>query len=157
MFTGRWDNLQRYPYIKNNLKHIVQQALKVIEEQTKPGNIVLQPDDVWIEMKHVNTDPADGRMFEIHKQFIDVHVLLEGEEYMGFAHDELVVEDLSLVEHDVYFGSSREGRYFLMKPGELAVFFPGEVHKPQCHLGDESVSLRKAVIKIRQSILQQEQ
>lgn len=154
MFSGRWSNLSRYPYINHHLKQIVQQALPLIEQQTEPGNIVVQPGDVWIEIKHVQTESVNDRMFESHRLFVDVHLLLEGEEYIGFAHDELMVEDCSLAEHDVYFGSSREGRYLPMKSGEMVVFFPGEVHKPQCHFDDKPVSIRKAVIKIRQSVLQ---
>ncbi|MCG9727451.1 hypothetical protein [Vibrio brasiliensis] len=41
-------------------------------------NFMLQPDDMWIEVEHTNTYTADSRMFQIQKQFIDVHALLEG-------------------------------------------------------------------------------
>lgn len=156
MFTGRWDRIEQYPYLEQNLRKKIAQALEHIINQPEITEMILEEGNLWYNIIEVDTAAADERQFEIHKHFIDVHVLLAGQEVMGYAHDELAVNDLHMADDDVYFGTSTHGRYLQMKPGEMAMFFPHEIHKPLCHLDGEPAKVTKAIIKIRQASLEKE-
>ncbi len=153
MFTGQWHRIHQYSYLKDDLRHKIAHALKHIVNEPDTMEKILEEGNLWYNIIEVNTELAEDRQFEIHKHFIDVHVLLEGQEFMGYAHDELVVNDLRMADQDVYFGLSQEGRYLEMNPGEMAMFFPHEIHKPLCHLSGQPRKVRKAIIKIRQASL----
>ncbi|HEY5715080.1 MAG TPA: YhcH/YjgK/YiaL family protein [Psychromonas sp.] len=153
MFIGNYSKIDQYDYLNQPLVSKIKQALTLILSNPVVGNHVLEENDFWCEILDLNSSPASGKNFEIHKLFIDVHVLIKGQEIMGFANGELTVTDLSMGDKDVYFGITRDGRYVALNEGELAIFYPGEIHKPLCHLEGEAQQIKKAVIKIRQSSL----
>ncbi len=153
MFIGNYNNIAQYDYLSQSLVNKIKQALNLILSNPVVGNHVLEENDFWCEILDLNSSPANTKNFEIHKQFIDVHVLLKGQEIMGFANGELTVTDCSMSDKDVYFGTARDGRYAELNEGELAIFYPGEIHKPLCHIEGGAQQVNKAVIKIRQSSL----
>lgn len=153
MFTGHLQRIHQYSYLQDNLRQKITLALEHIMHDPTTEEKVIEEGDLWYNIIEAQTVLTTERQFEIHKEYIDVHVLLDGQEYMGYAHDELVVNDLHMVDQDVYFGTSTEGRYLEMKPGEIVMFFPNEIHKPLCHLTGQAKKVRKAIIKIRQASL----
>lgn len=153
MFIGNYHKIDHYDYLSQPLVDKIKQALTLILSNPVADNHVLEENDFWCEILDLNSSLVSSKNFEIHKQFIDVHVLIKGQEIMGFANGELTVTDLSMSDKDVYFGTAPDGRYVALKEGELAIFYPGEIHKPLCHLEGEAQQIQKAVIKIRQSSL----
>lgn len=153
MFTGHSQRIHQYSYLQDNLRQKIALALEHILRDPNTEEKVIEQGDLWYNIIEAQTVLTTERQFEIHKEFIDVHVLLDGQEYMGYAHDELTINDLHMVDQDVYFGTSTEGRFLEMNPGEIVIFFPNEIHKPLCHLNGHSRKVRKAIIKIRQTSL----
>jgi len=41
--------------------------------------------------------------------------------------------------------------FVIVKPGEFAVFFPWEVHRPNCQAGDKPSQVKKVVLKVKMS------
>lgn len=92
---------------------------------------------------------ADG-FFESHRKYTDVQVILDGEELMEVAdiarmtarqpynadRDLLVYEDTS---------DASQLRVF---PGQIAIFFPNDVHMPTLRIRAQPVAVRKAVVKV---------
>ncbi|MFT6141350.1 MAG: biofilm protein TabA [Psychromonas sp.] len=153
MFVGNYNKIAEYGYLSQPLVNKIKQALTLILSGPVVGNHVIEENDFWFEMLELSTRPANSKNFEIHKQFIDVHVLIKGQEIMGFANNELTVTDLSMSAEDVYFGTTQNGQYIELNEGGVAIFYPGEIHKPLCHIEGDAQQVRKAVIKIRQSFL----
>lgn len=153
MFVGNYNKIAEYDYLSQPLVNKIKQALTLILSNPGVGNHVIEENNFWCEILDLSTRSANSKNFELHKQFIDVHVLIKGQEIMGFANGELTVTDLSMSDNDVYFGTTRDGRYIALNEGELAVFYPGEIHKPLCHIEGEPQQVKKVVIKIRQSFL----
>jgi len=153
VFIGNYNKIAEYDYLSQPLVNKIKQALTLIFSNPGVGNHVIEENNFWCEILDLNTHWANSRNFEIHKQFIDVHVLTKGQEIMGFANGALSVTDFSMSDKDVYFGTTRDGRYIALNEGELAIFYPGEIHKPLCHIEGEAQQINKAVIKIRQSSL----
>lgn len=92
---------------------------------------------------------ADG-FFESHRKYVDVQMVLDGEEQMELAdlrrmapkqpyHAE---RDLQVYEDDT---SASLLRVFT---GQVAVFFPSDVHMPGLRIRTDPVTVRKAVVKI---------
>lgn len=51
---------------------------------TPCGRIELQGDDLFINNVNPECVPADKQVLEVHHQYIDIHILLEGEETIGW-------------------------------------------------------------------------
>lgn len=102
-----------------------------------------------IEQAYVTKLRADG-FFESHRKYIDVQVIVEGEELMEVVDASAITErqpynpDRDLI---VYEDSSRASLLRLYA-GQLAVFFPSDVHMPTLRIGPTPVFVRKAVVKV---------
>lgn len=140
------------PAILRVLQHLIAEDFT-----TKPvGRYDLEGDDIFLQVMDCETRPASQASPEIHRQYIDVQYLVSGREQIGFAvdtHENQVAED-HLDERDVLFYQDMVGEKTLdLYPGDLAIFFPQDVHRPTCAVG-EPAPVRKVVVKIRASLIQ---
>lgn len=84
------------------------------------------------------------RNWEAHEHHLDVHVLLKGQESIGFATTEgLKKENVDKV-NDSYEFQTDSDNYWKLEPGERLVIFPNEGHKTEV-----SMTVSKAVFKIK--------
>lgn len=116
----------------------------------KDGKILLDGDDYMTIETHC-TEPAVMRRMEGHLQFIDIHYLISGEEWIGTVpRSEQTVLHESFQERDLYFYSGeKEETRILLRPGRFAVFYPVDLHRPLCAGVEGCGSVRKAVIKVK--------
>lgn len=90
--------------------------------------------------------------FETHRNYVDVQILVSGNEIIYVAPAELLgVETVAYNEQKdiAFFAEPQQSIAIQMKPGVYALFFPSDGHKPSMsvsHNQDESV--KKIVIKI---------
>ncbi len=102
------------------------------------------------------TQPASEVRAEAHKAYIDIQFLISGRERIGVAPElgnNPVAED-RLAERDVIFFSSARNESFLdFAPGNFAVLFPHDVHRPTCTPDGRPETIHKVVVKIRADLL----
>ena len=90
--------------------------------------------------------------FEAHKKYIDIQMLLEGEERLDLAATEgLKVSDFYSEEKDVmiFYTPERSVDSLYLMPYKFAMIFPHEAHKPQIKAGNVSKKVKKVVVKIK--------
>lgn len=107
-------------------------------------------DGAFVVEQVYQTKPRADGFFESHRKYIDVQVLLEGEEVMEVADAaRMTVRQPFNAERDlVTYEDSRDASLFRVFAGQGTVFFPVDVHMPSLRLGSEPVLVRKAVVKI---------
>ncbi|MBN2295678.1 MAG: YhcH/YjgK/YiaL family protein [Pirellulales bacterium] len=117
---------------------------------TADGRYPLRGDDLFAVVASYDTEPAVDRKFEGHREYIDVQVVLAGRERMD------VAPAAGLTIGDEY-DSSRDLMFFqtpatfsslTVQPGQFAVFFPQDAHRPNCAI-DQAAPVKKVVVKIR--------
>lgn len=132
----------------------IDQALSAGIANLEPGSYPLQGDKVFVNVMAFATQRAEDKRAELHRGYIDIQILLEGEEriYYGLAgsarecdawHEE---EDYQLCQH------IENEQSVTLKLGMFAVFMPGEPHKPGCYR-TRSGMVKKAVIKVHRSVV----
>lgn len=146
------DHLSIYPgVIQRAIKH-----LKETDFTTKEaGSYELEGKKLYIQVVDTETGSTEERQPEIHGNYIDIHYSLEGNETIGFVVDNgnnVVKEDL-LEERDILFYESVEHENFVkMVPGSFAIFYPTDVHRPNCN-EKEVKKIRKVIAKISVELL----
>jgi len=111
------------------------------------GRTELKGSDLYISASlQGRTRPSPP--LEAHHHYIDVQVILEGVDTLGWA-------PLSSCTHesvpydagkDVVFYSDAPVNLIRLQPGQLVVFFPEDAHAPLIGNGD---AVRKLVVKVR--------
>ena len=94
-------------------------------------------------------DPGE-KLFEAHRRFIDIQVVLAGSETLYWASlSSLEMREEYSEEKDIAFYEGRAGLAVPLEPGWFTVLFPADAHKPGCLApGAGPAPVRKLVIKV---------
>jgi YhcH/YjgK/YiaL family protein len=92
---------------------------------------------------------ADG-FFESHRNFIDVQTIFEGEELMEVGDiARMKVRQPYNPERDlIIYEDSTDASLLRVFAGQVAIFFPVDVHMPTLRIRANAVPVRKCVVKI---------
>ena len=117
---------------------------------TPDGTHLIDGDRIYALVSSYASHPATERRFEAHRRNADVQWIATGMERILHAHtpELTVVEEYDEKEDLIFFADPPASSSFLFRPGDIAVFFPGDAHKPGCIAGG-SHPVRKVVVKIR--------
>ncbi len=115
----------------------------------KEGRYPLVGTDVYAMISTLKTHDPAGAKFETHRNYIDVHSLIAGEETIGYADASALetVKPYDPSDDAVLFSVPASYGKLEMHPGLFAVFFPGQAHLPGCNLNGVH-EIRKVVVKV---------
>jgi biofilm protein TabA len=101
-----------------------------------------------LEQAYTSKARAEGR-FEAHERHVDLQAIVAGYETMEVTTDEgLTVTENALADRDVqFFADTSEASVWKMRAGEIAVFFPADVHMPSLQTTSPTVVF-KTVVKV---------
>ncbi|VXD00130.1 conserved hypothetical protein [Enterobacterales bacterium 8AC] len=103
-----------------------------------------------VQVLDLHTQNKDELRPEVHRNNIDVQFLVSGTELIGVAADngQNLIEQELLEQRDIIYYQNVENESWLtMQPGNFAVFFPQDVHRPGC-INQHPCDIRKVVVKI---------
>jgi biofilm protein TabA len=112
------------------------------------GKHPIDGEDIFVLIQSYQGKAIEASLCEAHKKFIDIQIILEGDELMGYA----PVEGMTVVEpYDI-----EKDRFFVQWDGTLlnctskifAVFFPQDAHMPGVER-TPGMLIKKAVVKVR--------
>lgn len=139
------------PALRTAIEYLQKTDIATLE----PGVYEIQGREIYAQVFDLTTKPIGETRPEVHRQYIDVQFLRTGRERIGVAIEtgaNKVAED-ALAERDVLFYEAAENETILeMVPGNFAVFFPSDVHRPGVAAGAPA-SVRKAVLKVSVALL----
>jgi len=96
------------------------------------------------------TKPRPEGFFETHRKYIDLQVVIAGEEVMEVIDaSRLTVREAYNPERDlvIYADTARAAR-LQMLPEDAAIYFPADAHMGSLRRSDAAVLVRKVVVKI---------
>lgn len=149
MIYDRFENVACYFKEGEPLHKALMYAGK-LDPATPDGRYEIEGEDLFSLVMTYETSPAEDRRFEAHTQYIDVQIVLEGEETIGFAldNDMAPVEEYSEENDVVFLETPKDSSVLVMKPGYFAVFYPHDIHRPNCVLREPQKN-RKVVVKVK--------
>lgn len=156
MIASTIQDYQQMYGLSPQLKTLIEQALAIIERHPDEGRYDIEGDAAFVLVSRPQTEPHAQRPAELHHRYLDVQILLEGEEVLGYglAQCHAAPEQDHLKEKDIAFFTSIPNEQFLhFQPGNLVVFLPKELHRPLCAVKDSPQQIKKAVLKVRMDFL----
>ena len=133
-----------HPNLDLALEHITPEFLAALRDNQR---VELQGDQVYCTRFTYETIPQEESFFEAHRRYLDIHIMVEGEERVDVNRP----EDLKLTDaqegNDFYAYQGESWHSTVLKPGEFLVVFPGDAHRIKVQVdGPKTVS--KAVFKV---------
>ena len=147
MILGSLKNTERVekmnPAFKVFFDYVKENDLKSF----KPGRIELDGKNLFILHSVYKGKMVEDTVLEAHSNYIDIQLVLEGVEAMGWK-DLSDVGDVSIPyseENDIVFYEGEADEIINVMPGQFLIFFPEDAHAPGIGEG----SIRKVVAKIK--------
>ena len=123
------------------------ETLAEILKNFKEGEIK-RGDVRFLCQKYATKDAAEKKL-EVHRKFIDIQFLVSGKEKVFFGDiSDFAVKVPYNAEKDAEFLDGNLQDFTLLRPGEFAVFFPEDAHKPGCKAGESAGEVEKVVVKV---------
>ena len=99
------------------------------------------------------TDSEEKLKSEFHNEFLDIQLLLSGQEVIATSASIPAPHAYQEVKPDLIFVEDDEiMTRVVLQAGDFAIFYPGEVHRPTCQL-DAPAQIKKAIFKISKTWL----
>ncbi len=153
MIYDSLDQLSRYARLAPGVWEKVGAFLAGCSLDTPNGRHELDGDRVYASIQDYETHPVNPDKLEIHHKYIDIQLLLSGEE-------SILVRSVDKLETTLAYDAGRDIAFFRLPagdadsipvtlvPGKFAVFFPEEGHMPGLIRGNAPCRVLKVVIKI---------
>jgi len=124
--------------------------LRAFDPATPDGRHPIAGDDVFALVSSYETGPATEKRFESHRVYLDLQYVASGSERILHTPTAgLEVETPYVDANDiVFYAEPKASSSLLMREGDLAIFHPGDGHKPGCMAGGKH-AVRKVVVKVR--------
>ncbi len=129
-------------------------ALAARPQEKAPGRYELQGDNIFMNVMTFNTQSPVEKKAELHEQYIDIQLLLNGEERIlfGMAGTARQCEEFHHEDDYQLCSTIDNEQAIILKPGMFAVFMPGEPHKPGCVVGEPG-EIKKVVVKVKADLM----
>ncbi len=143
------DQLAKYvpqiPLLEVVCKELNQSNLLSLDE----GKYDLLGEDVFYMVNLYTSSKENNKMYEFHKKYIDVQVMLSGSELCLWSNNNADLNTVDPSIKDISFQYvEKESASLNLDTGNVAIFFPGELHKPGLDSGYRKEN-RKIVFKIK--------
>ena len=114
--------------------------------QLAPGVHQIIEDKLFAIVEHVHGRTREAAKLECHRRYIDIQLVLEGDEQMGWkqlsdCHDPV---DEYIAERDIRFFNDAPSTWIATPPDCFCIFFPEDAHAPLVGEGN----IRKVIFKI---------
>jgi biofilm protein TabA len=119
------------------------------------GEQEIEGREIYLNHIIATTKPLYEQAPELHRYYIDIHILLEGSEVIGASpsaqRQRPTMDFDSERDYGLFEGITTE-TLLTLAPGDIALLFPGELHRPMGTLGDVA-PIRKIVVKVANHLI----
>lgn len=145
MIFDKLEKLRQYDVVSDKVLNFLFNL-----DENKPAGHYEIDDEAYANIDVYETKEYDICFPEAHKRYIDIQMLLSGEERLDFANiSELSIKDDYDEEWDIMFFHNPEKMNTLyLKKGYFALLYPTDAHKPQIKSSENSQTVKKVVVKI---------
>ena len=143
------DNASRYKTLGPRISAALSFIETVRPSEFSPQKVEIQGDDVFAMFQDTTTEPAEGRQYEAHREYIDVQFVVSGEEVIRVTKLSLLAESVPYdADRDIAFYGNAPGNDIHLRPGDFLVLFPEDAHLPKIPPGAPA-NVKKVVVKVR--------
>ena len=139
-------------FMSPEIKHRIQMCEKFIKEhdmeQLQRGRHEIDNENVYLNVLHYQSAEPESRMWEGHRDYLDIHYMISGEEIIQVSNKESMYVGDYADEDDFYPAQGEPQILYMLKKDDICLCVPNEIHKTGVALG-ESQEIIKAVFKIK--------
>ena len=149
MIFDKIENMSKYFGARPELAQVAQSLDALSAPDAACGKHGIDGDKVFAFVNEYAPLPRQDKKLENHHTYIDIQIVVEGEEELDVCYTDAAADVPYSSENDIEFvNDAADISTFVMKPGYFLVLFPDEWHKPGILRGN-CQKVRKIVAKIK--------
>lgn len=148
MIFGNARNLSEYDYLEERIQACFTYAASHDLSTFEKGSHPIMGDDLFVNIVEYTTTTPENRFWEAHRQYLDLHFMLSGEEQI----DLNFIENLSQSEYvptdDFLPLEGEKNGQVILREGDFLLCFPHDAHRTAVAV-NSPCTIRKAIFKIK--------
>lgn len=148
MIADRIENASLYEQLSESIARGLEIIRDPLLAEKPDGRYEVAGDDLFMIVQRYPTKDKNEVLFEAHRAYIDIQVILDGQETIGYAPIDGLEEVKPYAPDMIQFKDPSDFTELRLARGNFAIFFPGDAHKPCCHFRGKS-NVHKVVVKVR--------
>ena len=148
MIYGNTQNLSDYTFLIPAIHKCFEFSLSHDLASFPKGRHTIDGDHIFVNIVEYETSPAEDRIWESHKRYLDFHLMLVGREQVDLNHT-----------HNMSVGEYQNHRDFLpmdgskvcslvLNPGDFLICYPSDGHRTGIAVSSPE-PVKKAIFKIQ--------
>ena len=124
---------------------------RLLDEDAPEGRYDIKGDELFINIMSYETNAYENCVYENHKNYIDIQMMMEGEEDIGFAAEEKLSLKTPYTPDITVFDMAEPEETARISRGIACIIFPPEPHAPGMAVNGRPQKVKKMVAKVRLS------
>lgn len=148
------ENLANYGIFKTDATKKICDFIASLDGDLEDGKHEIDGDDIYANVQGYTTKDFGSSDLEMHKEYVDIQLLLVGEEAIYYSPNDNLVETKAY-EFDFAFYKFNEqiASMLNLQVGKFAIFLPFELHMPCIDNLNGKSDVKKVVIKVAKQLL----
>ena len=120
------------------------------------GDHEIEGKKIYAKITQYETEAKEHRRPESHEKYVDIQYICSGEEMIcsaPIAEVGAIDEDCLAKRDIIFYKSVGTETQVILTQGMFAVYFPWDVHRPNCNAGEQTAHVRKILVKVRFDVL----
>ena len=153
MLQGNKNDIAKLlPYVSERLQKALAYVAETDFSKVANGEYEIDGRNVFARVNTYATEPKSERRPEKHNAYIDVQFVAAGSEaiwYTPLTNDRVETENKAEKEDVIFYAEPGEKNCAVLNAGDFAIFFPWELHRPNCSVEKNPVHVQKIVVKVK--------
>ena len=148
MIFGNTKNLKEYPFLEEQVKECFEYAAKHDLAQFEKGCHKIDGERLFVNIVEYTTTTPEERFWEAQKQYLDIHLMLNGEEQIDVNFiDNMDVKDY--VEKDDFVPMDGDKNSdVILRNNDFLICYPSDGHRTAVAVNGPA-AIKKAIFKVR--------
>ncbi|MNI57618.1 Toxin-antitoxin biofilm protein TabA [compost metagenome] len=127
------------------IKYLSETDFSVVESNTSH---TIEGENIFFSINEYQTKPLEKGLWEAHRDYIDIHYVVEGIEQIGYAYIGNLEISKEYDAKDDYLLLKGSGSMVNIQSGTFAIFYPQDAHMTGI-APDTQATVKKVIMKIR--------
>lgn len=153
MLQGNKNDIAKLlPYVSERLQKALAYIAATDFSKLANGEYEIDGRNVFARVNTYDTEPKAERRPEKHNEYIDVQFVADGKEtiwYTPLTAECVETENKAEKEDVIFYAEPQEVNCTTLNAGDFAIFFPWELHRPNCNAGENALHVQKIVVKVK--------
>lgn len=153
MLQGNKNDIEKLlPYVSERLQKALAYVAATDFGKVENGEYEIDGHNVFARVNTYDTELKADRRPEKHNDYIDVQFVARGEEaiwYTPLTSECVETENKAEKEDVIFYADPQEKNCAVLNSGDFAIFFPWELHRPNCSVEKTASNVQKIVVKVK--------